>query len=183
MAEFETQEVDTDEVDTQDTDTDNTDTDTEDTEDADITYEQAMAWKKQAQRTAKAEAKLVWLKKELKKDKKVNPTNLTPKAEVKKILAEEKFYTNTPDAEAYREKIEGYQEKGLSIEDWYLLASKNDKEIDSTREVYWKSIVKWTTNTEWISLVSMDSFDRMTPEMQSDYTDKMNSKYWAIKFK
>lgn len=98
----------------------------------DITYEQALEWKKRLQ---KAEKKLVDLKKQAKTEKKTD-TPISSKDEVKKILAEERFYDKNQEAESYRKEIERYQTKGLSLEDAYLLASKKDKEIIERREIY-----------------------------------------------
>ena len=146
----------------------------------DITYEQALEWKKRLQ---KAEKKLVDLKKQAKTKEKQTDNPISSKDEVKKILAEERFYDKNPEAELYRKEIEKYQEKGYTLEDAYLVASKNDKEVEQRREIYWKWIVKWSQNVEWMSVVSIDEFDRMTPQAQDDYTKKMSVKYWKVKFK
>lgn len=90
-----------------------------------ITYEQALAWKKKAEefdaekqkadneeaRRVKAEKLLVEQKKALKQTQKQNPDSVNSKDEVRRILAEERFYEKNPEAEAYRGKIEKYQDK------------------------------------------------------------------------
>lgn len=146
----------------------------------DITYEQALEWKKRLQ---KAEKKLVDLKKQAKTKEKQTDNPISSKDEVKKILAEERFYDKNPEAELYRKEIEKYQTKGLSLEDAYLLASKKDKEVEQRRETYWQWLVKWSVKTDWISTISIDDFDRMTPQSQDEYTKKMTAKYWKVKFK
>jgi hypothetical protein len=79
--------------------------------------------------------------------------------------------------------MEKYQKKWLSLNESYLLSTKLDIEIDENRKIYWKGVVKWSTNTEWINLVSVKEFDNMTPIQQNDYSTKLESKYWKIKFK
>lgn len=149
-----------------------------------ITWEQAMEWKKKAERLDKAEKALVEKKKAEKAQKKeTKDTPITSRDEVKRLLAEEKFYDKNPEAEDYRKEIEKYQAKGLSLEDAYLLASKKDKEVEQRREVYWKWLIKWSQNVEWMSAISIDEFDRMTPQAQDEYTKKMTAKYWKVKFK
>ena len=147
-----------------------------------ISYEQALEWKQKAESLEKAEKKIVDLKKAnktiIKKDVPINS-----KEEVKKIMAEERFYEKNPDAESYREKIEEYQKNGLLLDDAYVLASRKDKEIEKNREIYWESFVKWEAGADVISSVSLDTFDKMTPKAQADYSDKMINKYWKIKFK
>jgi hypothetical protein len=115
------------------------DTDYEDNQDDDVTWEQAQEWKKKAQRADKAEKRLVELKKQLKSVNKIeekNDTTINPRDEVKRILAEEKFYDKNPDAELYKDKITKYQEKGLSLDEAYTLVSKRDKEIEENRNTY-----------------------------------------------
>ena len=143
-----------------------------------------MELKKKADRLDKAEKALVEKKKAEKAQKKENDNNLNPREEVKRIMAEEKFYDKNPEAESYRDKIESYQQKGLSLEEAYILASKQDKQIDESREVYGKSIVNGNTNSsEWVPAVDIDTYDRMTESQQNDYNSKMQSKYGKIKFK
>ena len=43
--------------------------------------------------------------------------------------------------------------------------------------------MKGWTNNESLSVASVDAFDKMTLKAQSEYTDKMMSKYWKVKFK
>ena len=188
-----------------DTDTTNENVDTEDsqedetTHDWEITYEQALDWKKQAVSGQKATKNWVlpakeflkkhWAKSFAELDAKIwgSKTDIssknTSKEDVKKILAEERFYDKNPDAESYRDKIEKYQEKGLSLEESYLLASKNDKEVDKTREVYWKSILKWKASWDDVSAISVEQFDSLPIEKQEEYSKKMTSRYWKVKFK
>ena len=152
-------------------------------EEDEITWEQAQEWKKKAERAEKAEKRLVELKKQLKEKKTYVDKPINSKDEVKRILQEERFYEKNPEAESYREKIESYQNKWLSLDEAYLLATKNDAQINDTREVYWKSIVRWNWATEGINLVSIEQYDRMTEAEVNKYNEVCKSKYGAIKFK
>ena len=174
------------EQDYEDETTDNQEQDYEDEEEEqedEITWEQAQEWKRKAERAEKAERRLVELKKQLKEKKTYVDKAINSKDEVKRILAEERFYEKNPEAESYRDKIESYQNKWLSLEDSFLLATKNDKQIDENREVYGKSIVRWNWSTEWINLVTVDQYDNMTESEVNKYNKICKSKYGAIKFK
>lgn len=179
MAELEKKEVIDDEnLNNEDVPDDNT------TDDSEISYEQALEWKKKAERLEKAEKKVVELKKQSKKiEKKEDTPIINSKEELKQLLAEERFYDKNPDANSYREKIEEYQKKGLWLDDAYLLASREDKEIEKNREIYWKSFVKWEQTKTDISTVTSKEFEKMSTQAQEDYTNKMTTKYWKIKFK
>jgi len=89
-----------------------------------------------AKRVIKAESRVI-------ADKKVEKSKETVSlddARVRDILAESKFYDKNPEAEQYKDKIETLVKSNkLSREDALFLASKEDREIDSNREVYAKS--------------------------------------------
>lgn len=114
----------------------------------DITLEEAQEWRKEVEELralkAKQEAKIVEQKRALKEQKKQeqNNTPIGSKEDFKRLLAEEKFYDKNPDAEYYRDKIEKYQDKGLSLDEAYTLASRDDKKIEETRSIYGQGIVK-----------------------------------------
>lgn len=145
-----------------------------------ITVEQALEWKRKAEQSEKAEKKVIELKREL-KSKKENE-GINPVEEVKKILAEEKFYDKNPEANAYREKIDSYTKKGLTLDEAYTLATKQDKVVEEQREVYGKPVAN-NSGTDGISFVNLDTFDKMTELQQNEYTDKMKAKYGVVKFK
>lgn len=184
MADLEQEEVIDDVTDV--TEENNEETNENDSSKDTITWEQAQEWKAKAERLDKAEKKLVEQKKALKEKEKQEqkPDNISSKDEVRKIMAEEKFYDKNPEAESYRDKIEKYQSKGLSLEDSYLLASKSDQEVDAKREVYGKSIVRGDqSSSEWVKLVDLAQFDRMTPDEQNKYNSETKSKFWGVRFK
>lgn len=181
MAELEKKEVETD-VDEVDTDTDDVEVETEETDEEteeqedewyeEISYDQALKWKSDAK---KASSKIAELKRQIKK---------APKSsnDVRAILAEEKFYDKNSDAEPYRKQIEKFVKAWISREDAFDIASKKDKQVQKTREVYWKSMV-WKKSWSEMSVLTIEAFDKMTPTGQSEYMEKMNSKYGKVKFK
>ena len=180
MAELET------EVDVQDTDYE---LDVQDTQDdaveEEITYEQALEWKKKAERLEKAEKALVERKKADKLASKAQTQSpIDVKEAFKQIREEEKFFEKNPDAESYRDDIEGYKAKWLSLEDSYLLASKNDKNIDELRWVYGKSIVTGESSPwDLLKLVSIWEYDKMNTKAKEEYNEKTKSKYGWVRFK
>ena len=180
MAKLDGEDIELDDIEeTTDDVVDETIDDVEEAWEEEITYEQAIAWK---ERLEKAEKALVE-KKRAEKNKKKEDTPINSKEEIKRYLAEERFYDKNPEAESYRENIEKYQEKGLSLEDSYLLATKQDKDVEEKRSIYWKSFIKWATNKDELSIVSLDNFDKMPISAQSEYIDKMTAKYWKVKYK
>lgn len=190
MAVTENEDVDVDE--TTDTETENAETEdsTDDSDKSDeITYEQAIQWRAEAaearaekERREKAEKKLVDLKKAQKTTH--NTQQPTGREDVRKILAEERFYEKNPEAASYRDKIEAYQEKGLSLEEAYVLSSRSDKEVEENRNVYGKSIIRGSQDsTEGIKIVGLDAYDRMTEAEQNKYNDQHKAKYGAVRFK
>lgn len=180
MADIDTKEV----IDTEtDTEIDEVKAEIIDEEEPDITYEQAyeaIKWVKDKEaQLKKAENTII----KLKQKAKLIPTPQTSNGEdFKAFYAQEKFYDKNPDSEIYRAKIEWYVLKWLTRDEWLLLASKDDRIVDSNREVYWKSIA-WNSAIESVNMLSVDTFDNMTASQQDEYTKNMTSKYGKIKFK
>lgn len=178
MAELENgEEIETTDVDYNE-DVNETDDDIEDTQDDsdEITYEQALDWKKKAERLEKAEKRLV----ELKKSRKLAPKNTE---DVRAILAEEKFYDKNSEAEPYRKEIEAYVKKWLNRDEALVLVTRKDKEVEKTREVYWDSMIGTSDTSGGVSILTIEQFDSMTAEAQDEYTQKTTSKFWGVKFK
>ncbi len=92
-----------------------------------ISYEQAIEWKKKAERLEKAEKSLVEYKrkaKELESKSSVSGEFIT-----KADLAMEKFLDKNPDLAEYRDELASYQSKGISLEKAKLLVESDDKTI------------------------------------------------------
>lgn len=181
MAELENEQ----EIETTDVDVNEEVNDTDDVEDTqdeseDITYEQALDWKKQLQEK-EDKIKELWDKIYAhKKAKKVAPKNTE---DVRAILAEEKFYDKNPEAESYRKDIEKYVKKWIERDEAMILVTRKDKEVEKTREVYWDSMIGTSDTSGGVSVVTTEQFDSMTPEAQDEYTQKTTSKFWGVKFK
>lgn len=165
---------------------DDTQDESQDDSNIDITYEQALEWKKKAERLDKAEKALVERKraeKEAKKQEEIESTD-NPRQTVKEIMAEERFFEQNPEAEWYRDAIDGLKKKWLSLEDAYYIASKKDREIDNTREVYGKSIVQGNQiSGDSVKLISVSDYDKMSEKEQDSYNDVTSKKFWGVRFK
>lgn len=94
----------------------------------DITVDQALEWKKNAEterkRREKAEAKLVELKKQ---GKQAPQDGFITREE----LAIERFIDKNPDMAEYKEDISKYVSKGLSLEQAKRLVESDDKTIEN----------------------------------------------------
>ena len=76
------------------------------TSDDEITYEQAMKWKKDAESLQKANKKIAMLEKGIKKDPEtVNPANLS-EDELDALLEKRDFYKGNSQAKELRDEIE-----------------------------------------------------------------------------
>jgi hypothetical protein len=104
--------------------------DTQDTQDEDITYEQAMEYKK---RLAKAEKKLVELKKQTKTQKKeetevMTEKDITLREEVADFLLENK------DLKEYKSEILKYRKQGFTMKQSVALVENDDVTIENRRK-------------------------------------------------
>ncbi len=129
-----------------DVDVDNTDyeevesyeDDTQDTQE-DITYEQAMEYKK---RLAKAEKKLVELKKQTKTQKKeetevMTEKDITLREEVADFLLENK------DLKEYKSEILKYRKQGFTMKQAVALVENDDVTIENRRKTQSMNITSW----------------------------------------
>ncbi len=130
-----------------------------------------------------AEKRLAKLEKDMAK-KIDNSKQENPRELLKSILEEERFYEKNPEALEYKEKIEFYRIKWLSLNESFVLASSQDKWIEEKRGVYWKQLVQWNqSNWDWIKILSIQDYDRLSTEELNKYNSEMKSKYWVVKFK
>jgi len=120
------------------TDVENIEEDDTTSDDEQITWEEIHKLRRDSESLKKANKKIAMLEKGQKKT--VVGNESLDDARVRDILAESKFYDKNPEAEQYKDKIETLVKSNkLSREDALFLASKEDREIDSNREVYAKS--------------------------------------------
>lgn len=110
-----------------DTEIDTTDvlTDTPD----EISYEQALEWKRKAERLEKAEKSLVEYKKKAKELE--SKTSVSGEFITKADLAMDKFLDKNPDLADYRDELASYQSKGIPLEKAKLLVEADDKTISN----------------------------------------------------
>jgi len=108
----------------------------------DITYEQALAWKKEADELrsakAKAEAKIVELKKGSKNSEPSSPNE----AYTKEDALIDKFVSKHPELEGYEDDLKGYLSKGIALDEAKVLVENKDKSIKAKREAEKASILQ-----------------------------------------
>lgn len=113
---------------------DNEPSDTEDTPD-EISYEQAMEWKKKAERLEKAEKTLVEYKKQLKSTKPESDSEVVTKRD----LELEKELVKNPELEDYKDSIVKYYKGDITLKQAIALAkledepAQNREKLKSTR--------------------------------------------------
>jgi len=132
MSELENEIVeDTPEVDIEETTTEDTSSDSSD----EITYEQAMEWKKKADRLEKAERTLVEQKRKLKEIEK-SPALSNEDAPMTRFDFElEKFIDKNPDIAEYRDELAKYaKEKKLTLAQAKILVESEDKTIKNRQK-------------------------------------------------
>lgn len=129
------------------TDVDIEETETEDSSSAssdEITYEQAMEWKKKADRLEKAERTLVEQKRKL-KDLESNPKS--DDAPMTKFDFElEKFIDKNPEVSEYRDEIAKMaKEKKLTLAQAKILVESDDKTVLNRKKISQSRVSDWET--------------------------------------
>lgn len=121
-----------------DTDVEDTDVDTDDVAmdyDSDtISYEEFEQLKKDAQAKAKAEKKVVELKRQLKEMQSKTTTEGTGEFVTKQELEMERFIATNPEMEEYREELAKYQAKGIALKQAKLLVENDDATIANRKK-------------------------------------------------
>lgn len=102
-------------------------------EEDEITWEQAQEWKKEAQAKAKAEAKVVELKRQLKEASKQKPTEGGDFV-TKEELQLERFLSKNPEMEDSVEDIKKHLAKGLTLEQAKILVENEDKTLQNRKK-------------------------------------------------
>lgn len=165
---------------TEDNEEDNT------TSDDEITYEQAMEWKKAAESLKKANKKIAMLEKGIKKaPETVTPSNLS-EDELDALLEKRDFYKGNSQAKELRDEIEAM----VTASKWKVDRAKAfellswDAEIEENRKVYSRSTVEgWNTSTAWFTPISIEKYDKLSAKDQAEYNAKSTNAKGGVVFK
>lgn len=164
---------------TEDNEEDNT------TSDDEITYEQALAWKKSLEKANKKIAILEKGKKVEKTNDSTNPANLSEE-ELDAFLEKRDFYKSNTQAKELRDEIEAM----VTASKWKVDRAKAfellswDAEIEENRKVYSKSTVEWgNTSSAWFSPISIDKYDKLSAKDQAEYNAKSTKAKGGVVFK
>lgn len=163
---------------TEDNEEDNT------TSDDEITYEQAMKWKKDSESLQKANKKIAAMEK-IKKAPETVTWNLSEN-ELDALLEKRDFYKGNSQAKELRDEIEAM----VTASKWKVDRSKAfellswDTEIEENRKVYSRSTVEgWNTSTAWFSPISIEKYDKLSAKDQAEYNAKSTNAKGGVVFK
>lgn len=143
--------------------------------DDEITYEQAMKWKKDAESLQKANKKIAMLEKGIKKaPETVNPANLS-EDELDALLEKRDFYKGNSQAKELRDEIEAMitaskwkidRQKAFELLSW-------DAEIEENRKVYSRSAIEGNkTSSVWFTPISVSQYDNLSDSQRDAYDAK-----------
>ena len=163
-------------TDVEDVEEDNT------TSDDEISYEQAMKWKKDSESLQKANKKIAAMEKGVKKAPETVTWNLS-EDELDALLEKRDFYKGNSQAKELRDEIEAM----VTASKWKVDRSKAfellswDTEIEENRKVYAKATLSGgKSDTVWFSPISVAKFDSLSAKDQNDYLEKYKS-HWKGK--
>ena len=156
------------------------------TSDDEITYEQAMEWKKAAESLKKANKKIAMLEKEIKKAPSITEAMPTSEAEYEVWAERREFYKSNAQAKELRDEIEAM----VTASKWKVDRAKAfellswDAEIEENRKVYSRSTVEgWNTSTAWFSPISIEKYDKLSAKDQAEYNAKSTNAKGGVVFK
>lgn len=156
------------------------------TSDDEITYEQAMEWKKAAESLKKANKKIAMLEKGVKKaPETITPSNLS-EDELDALLEKRDFYKGNSQAKELRDEIEAM----VTASKWKVDRAKafellsGDAEIEENRKVYSRATVEWgKSNTVGFSPITTAQYDKLSDEQRNSYDEKSLKIKWFIDLK
>jgi len=154
------------------------------TSDDEISYEQAMKWKKDSESLQKANKKIVSMEK-IKKAPETVSSDLSEDA-LDALLEKRDFYKTNSQAKELRDEIEAMitaskwkvdRQKAFDMLSW-------DAEVEENRKVYSKATIEGNkTNSVWFSPISIDKYDKLSSAEQSAYNEKSKAKNGWVVFK
>lgn len=150
------------------------------TSDDEITYEQAMKWKKDAESLQKANKKIAMLEKGSKKAPEPTYTANLSEDELDALLEKRDFYKGNSQAKELRDEIEAMitaskwkidRQKAFELLSW-------DAEIEENRKVYSRSAIEGNrASSTWFSPISVAQYDNLSDSQRDAYNAKsMKSK-------
>ena len=155
------------------------------TSDDEISYEQAMKWKKDSESLQKANKKIAAMEKTKKVPETTDTATLSEDA-LDALLEKRDFYKTNSQAKELRNEIEAMitaskwkvdRQKAFDMLSW-------DAEVEENRKVYSKATIEGNkTNSVWFSPISIDKYDKLSSAEQSAYNEKSKAKNGWVVFK
>lgn len=154
------------------------------TSDDEISYEQAMKWKKDSESLQKANKKIASMEKTKKAPETVS-SDLSEDA-LDALLEKRDFYKTNSQAKELRNEIEAMitASNGKVDRQKAFDMLSGDAEIEENRKVYSKSTVEGNkTNSVWFTPISITKYDSLSSAEQKSYNEKSKAKNGGVVFK
>ena len=155
------------------------------TSDDEISYEQAMKWKKDSESLQKANKKIAAMTKEPKKTTETISPDLSEDA-LDAILEKRDFYKSNAQAKDLKEEIEAM----VTASKWKVDREKafqmlsGDSEVEENRKTYATPIVAGNkSGTPWFSPITTDKYDKLSDADREVYDTKSMKAKGYVDFK
>ena len=177
MTEIENQEVDT--VDTDiDTVENGTTSDSTDVELTTDDYYKEKSSREKAEnnyvKPAKKLFKRFWVKSFEELEAKLDRKPAEVEDLVNATLKEREFYANNPDLLDYKEEINNYKAKGLSLEEAKTLLMNNDKVLEARQRLQESKLSTWENGWIWKRYFSEDEVAKMSQKEYEQFRDLLD---------
>ena len=154
------------------------------TSDDEISYEQAMKWKKDSESLQKANKKIASMEKTKKAPEAVS-SDLSEDA-LDALLEKRDFYKTNSQAKELRNEIEAMitASNGKVDRQKAFDMLSGDAEIEENRKVYSKSAIEGNkTSSVWFTPISITKYDSLSSAEQKSYNEKSKAKNGGVVFK
>lgn len=154
------------------------------TSDDEISYDQAMKWKKDSESLQKANKKIASMEK-IKKVPETVSTDLSEDA-LDALLDKRDFYKGNTQAKELRNEIEAMitASNGKVDRQKAFDMLSGDAEIEENRKVYSKSIVNGSRDSSiGFNPIAFDKYDKLSSAEQDSYNAKSTAKNGGVIFK